>query len=406
LNCYLGEKNRFRYYLEGKGLVDELEIFTSVINHNVSYPVRIQFYAIYQYLIKGYSEESLFDWIRVVRNLTENTRIDEVKDYIDALKSISILLNKSENILEYLADKKNEVSGFSTIQVKEERIKASLLLKNDMWRKAIIDIENHTYFNGQIGFLLNFSNIEECYDTNENLDWSEEENENYFEQFEINIEIAKAIFNENGINDFDDFIFERALLSIGDYLLKKGSNYSFGINGKERDISWKRLLRDNDESRDYLRILFSKVKCDSVVDDLNTIIQDSDTNDWRRYFVEFPLLIQVCGKNRFIRYNSDEDILLLEKTQTNGMHREYYSFALATRLEESGNSVFYRADNSVDYYKYINRINNIKIGIIFSEFFNVEYKWCYRVEYEKEKFYFNTESEVIAFLVENKIIKE
>ena len=89
------------------------------------------------------------------------------QDYTDALKSISLLLNESENILEYLADENNEVSGFATIQVNEERIKAILLLKNDSWRREIIDIENHTYFYGQIGFLLNFCAIDEYYKENE-----------------------------------------------------------------------------------------------------------------------------------------------------------------------------------------------------------------------------------------------
>ncbi|MBN2282205.1 MAG: DUF262 domain-containing protein [Candidatus Marinimicrobia bacterium] len=403
LNCLLGENNVFRYYLEDKGLVDELGIFKNVINHNISYPVRIQFYALYQYLIEGYSKEQLFDWMRVIRNLTENTRIDEIKDYIDALRSVSMLLNQSENILEYLTDNNNEVSGFSTIQVKEERIKAILLLRDDNWREAIIDIENHTYFYGQIGFLLNFSKIEDYFETDHTLNWSVDENDKYFEEFKITIDKAKSVFNENGINDFNDFIFERALLSIGDYLLRKGSNRSFGINGKERDISWKRLLRDNDRSRDYLRVLFSKISSDSVFDDLKTIIQNSDINDWRRYFIEFPELISVCGYNKYIRFNSEKDILLLEKTQTNGRHREYYTYALATRLRKAENSVNYIKGYSVDHFKYIKRINNISVDIKFDYFY--DRGRCYKIEYNKEVYFFDDDIEILDFLLKNQIIK-
>jgi len=406
MNCLLGENNAFRYYLADKGLIDELDLFKNAINHNISYPARIQFYALYQYLVAGYSVDKLCDWMRVVRNLTVNTRIDEVKDYIDALKSISLLLKESENILEYLADKSNEVSGFAAIQVTEERIKAILLLKDDSWRLRIIEIENHSYFYGQVGFLLNFCEIDEYYKTNEDLEWSVSDNEKYLEQFEINSQKAKAIFNKNGIRDFKDLSFERALLSIGDYLMNKGSNYSFGLNGRERDLSWKRLLRDNDKRRGYLRDLFTKINSDSIENDLNTIIEDSDVSDWRRYFVEFPELFSVCGKNRFIRYVNEKDILLLEKTQTNGMHREYYSFALAIRLKKTGNTFSYVPAYSVDYYKYINRINNINITITFSYFPLPEETYCYRVEYEKEKFYFDTESEVLVFLLNNEIINE
>jgi hypothetical protein len=407
LNCMLGNDNQFRLYLKDKGIIDELYLFKSAISYNMSYPERIQFYAFYHYLISGYSADKLFDWMRVVRNLTVNTRIDEIQDYIDALKSISALIKHSETILEYLTVKKIEISNYASIQVAEERIKASLLLNDETWRNRIIEMENHEYFNGQIDFLLDFSGINDYYNEHANLEWSADENAKYLKQFEVNSQKAKAIFNANGIRDFEDYIFERALLSIGDYLLDKGYNYSFGINGRERDISWKRLLRDNNESRGYLRELFDAIKPESVKADLKRIINKAKINDWRKHFVEFPELISVCGKSRFIRYNGDEEILLLEKTQTNGLHREYYTYALKVKLEKMGNNVSYQPDYSIDYDKYIYHINKHKIKVFFDKRKVVKdgYEYCYRVDFKKNQYFLSTDKEVLAFLSKQGIIK-
>ena len=48
---------------------------------------------------------------------------------------------------------------------------------------------------------------------------------------------------------------------------------------------------------------------------------------------------------------------MMERTQTNGEHREYYSYALCVRLRRMGNFVVYISSYSVDDYAYISKIN-------------------------------------------------
>jgi ribosomal protein L28 len=91
------------------------------------------------------------------------------------------------------------------------------------------------------------------------------------DKFKEYSEKAKAVFDKVGLNNFDDFLFERALLATGNYLLKKGSNYSFLIDN-DRVISWKRLLRDNNDKHKVLKSLFDNINVSTLIQDLEKII--------------------------------------------------------------------------------------------------------------------------------------
>ena len=160
------------------------------------------------------------------------------------------------------------------------------------------------------------------------------------------------IFEAKGLSkQFDNNLFERALLATGDYLLEKGSNLSFLVDN-DRDISWKRLLRDNNKKRSILKEIFDKVKIDTLEGDLKTIIDEFiDKDDWRYYFIKYPEIISACGKNRFIRYNNENDILLLGSTKVYGYHKEYYTYSLYLELKNKY-EISYTAQKSIESLKY------------------------------------------------------
>jgi hypothetical protein len=120
--------------------------------------------------------------------------------------------------------------------------------------------------------------------------------------------------------------------------------------------------------------------------------------DWRRYFIEFPEMIRACGWNKFIRRQSPNDILLLERTQTNGEHREYYSYALCVRLRKMGNDVYYTPSYSVDVYAYISNINELSINITYN------YAGQYVIEYENSKTYYSSQDEALEYLKNKNIV--
>lgn len=316
--------NDVKYY-------DESRIFVKVIKNNLTFTDRIQFYAFYKYLIRHRTTVGLEDWMRVVYNLTENYYYNRREEFSRSIRSIRNLVTKGDEILAYLGEIKNSVFGFYSWQITEERIKAILFQRKVLpWTERILTFEKHGYFNGQIGFLLSFAGIESHYDNAKSFSWTEEEESQFFESFCDFGAKACAIWGNSGLKPISEFLWERALISKGNYLLSSGANVSFLIN-HDRDISWKRLLReDNEGKRAFVRELFADSDFDQnkLQKSLSKIIAKSRVNDWRRFFVLLPQTLQSLGEKRFIRWLGEGNtILLLKKSQRNGYHKEYYSFA-------------------------------------------------------------------------------
>lgn len=336
----IADKNGLKEFLNDTTYVNEKEIFNGSIQNNLPYPDLVIAFAYYQYLAseENIETENLKSWLRIVRNLVEGSRpylFNNANEFANALRSINEMLPNRNSIVKNFAEiQNNSLSGFISEQVIEEKLKAKLITQSDDWKKAITEIENHKYFNGQIGFLLQWS-------------------ESNLEIFNEYAEKSKAIFGEKGLNNFDNFLFERALLATGDYLLTKGKNYSFLINN-ERDISWKRLLRDDNEKRQVLKSLIQKVSVTSLANDLQKVIDDFSDEDWRFYFVKQFEMIAACGSQKLTRFddNNEYDILLLGSTTTSGYHKEYYSYSLFVDLKPKQTDISYQDQRSVNDWKY------------------------------------------------------
>ncbi|NOT90720.1 GmrSD restriction endonuclease domain-containing protein [Ferruginibacter sp.] len=389
---------KVKIFLNEYNLFDESALFEKVLQNQLTYTDRILFFSLYKYLIVNKGETNgLYDWMRIIKNLSVNTIYNDAEGYARSIKGINQILSKSSDILNYFSDSNFKLEGFAEIQIHEERIKAKLIVKSKEWKEVIIKCEEHGYFVGQIDFLLKFSGIKDSYKINSNLDWDGKTNTEYFDQFKLYAEKSVFMFTTNGLNKLDKYLWQRALLVKGDYLLWTSRNKSFLIDD-DRDISWKRLLRDDNYKRDFLKLLFDDISVVSGIKDLERIIGSYSINDWRKYFIHYPEVIAVCGAKKFIRWVSNNDILLLETTQTNGLHREYYSYALKIKLQRLGNIVYYFSINSVDYLKYINEINNRSVQIVYA----YNDGWKYRFKISENNFeYFETEEEIVDYLVQN-----
>ncbi len=388
---------KIKTFLVDCNLIDEEKLFEDVVQNDLTYTERILFFSLYKYLIanKG-NAKGLDDWMRIVRNLSVNTIYDDADAYARSIRAIYQLLPKSPDIVNYFSSTDFKLQGFAPIQILEEQIKAKLIIKNNKWREAIIKYEDHTYFVGQIDFILKFSGIKDLHKTNNNLDWDEKTNANFFIQFNSYAAKLAFMFTDYGLNNLDFYLWQRALLTKGDYLLWASRNKSFLVD-EDRDVSWKRLLRDDSPKRDYLKLLLDDISIESAITDLQAVIDNDYSQDWRKYFIHRPEIIDVCGAKKFIRWESNNNILLLERSQTNGWHREYYSYALKIKLEHLGNDISYFCINSVDYLKYISGINNsiVQIAYVYTD-----NGWRYRFRISADNYdYFETEQEIIDYLV-------
>ncbi|MEI6851270.1 MAG: DUF262 domain-containing protein [Bacteroidota bacterium] len=344
-NSFANGNEKIRLHLSDnyKFYFDESAVFKNSLKHNFeSNQQRLCFHAYVRFLIVNNTDRSgIEQWMRVIHNLThpENTVIDNAMEVAAAIQSIEELLPQSNNILQHLKLNPN-IELFSSWQILEEKIKAHLITKNDEWKLKIETIEKHRYFNGQIGFILEFSGILEYFNSKKNCDWNSNEDVEYFRQFSNYSENARFVFEESYENRKNNkgYVFERAVLSKGDYLTV-ASQYRKNLlssalvkNNIKRDHSWKRLLRLSDDDWNNRRLLVKQVfddnrfSKDNIVKTLTTICSDK-TDSWRDYFIACPNLIKYCNQG-FIRFEDEHHILLYGESQSNFYHAEMYTYYL------------------------------------------------------------------------------
>jgi hypothetical protein len=345
LNTLVNNKSGIEIKLDSsyRAYFNEENVFKNALTYSFeSNHQRICFYAYLRFLITSKDRTKINDWMRLIHNLShpDNTVIDSAAELAAALKSIDKLLSHSDSIIDYLKSNPS-ISAFSSWQIQEEIVKGHLISIGTIWKETVELTEKHKYFNGQIAFILEFSGIIDYFLINKNCDWNEEDGNKYLNRFNKYSKIARFLFSEsyeNRVND-KDYIFERAVLTKGDYLTKASafrknilSTNKVGNNIK-RDHSWKRLLRlDNGEDwvkrRQYVQEVFDDSRMDenSISDSLIQICND-ETDTWRDYLIKNSSLIKISSQG-FIRYENDNNILIYKQSQSNFYHVELYTYNL------------------------------------------------------------------------------
>lgn len=315
-------------------------------------PERVRFHAYILYRVLFGSSEvgRLKEFMRIVYNLTyyENTSISSGANLSSAIISINNVVNamKEDNnpsALEYFAslgDKySSKVAFFNRDQLKEEVIKANLLLKsanNDIdWKTAIVSAERVPYFNGQIGFLLYFAGIEDYFDKNKNCNWSEEEDKTHFEEFIQYLRIGEKIFEEDSDGTrvlSKDALFERTMLAIHpDYIgdLKGKGTMNFLSSSYD---TWRDNLRKKTIIRHYVKDLFDLINPSKDINsELNRIIDEHPAKfDWQEALIKDPECIKWCQNGKVNIYDGGETeadgvVILISKTNKTNSDAELYT---------------------------------------------------------------------------------
>ena len=337
LDYLKNEDNTIRLYLKSSLYYDETDTFINIVNNSfkdAAYSYRIKFYAFCQYLNKFETTVGLEEWLRVMSNLTENTApYNNETEFRRSIRAVEYLLQIANTIITNLSLDTLKVDGFNEYQVKEEVIKAKLILKDDNWAKLIYNTEYELkYFSCQLTFILYFSGIEDVISNINN--WTTKENDELFNSFKKYVAIAKSVFSSGGLRKFNNHLWQRALLSKGNYLISEGSNSSFLINN-DRDISWKRLLLADKDGGKPKRIFVKQVFDDidfnilDVEKGLKAIVANSlkTVTGWRNKFIKTPSLFNFLGAKQYIRYKSDNEIYLLAGERMSGSHTELFTYS-------------------------------------------------------------------------------
>lgn len=332
----------FRCYLPDTRNLDEQALFKEIISRptGLTFQQLAQLAGYTQYLVHSTEDidpAAFNSWMRVVSNLATNTDYNRPEDLRRSFAGLRDLVPQMNDIFDHLAGPDGDVRGFFRDQVAEERIKAHLISFGDGWPERIDQAERHTYFRGQIGFLLRCSGI----------DLSEIDAELVRLDAAAANELAGPFdhYFACAAKMFDDLVkdpniagrlWERALLAVGDFLPLVGRNHSLLTTAQDEAWSWKRLLRNaasGGRPSQVLKDLWDRLEEPSTfADNLSTIIDSaSDIDPWRKAILATPSVYEY-GMYRMLRFADNGGVYILRKSQMNGRHAELFTYCLHENL--------------------------------------------------------------------------
>lgn len=252
------ELNLWNYVKEDNNLFKDF-----ISENSQTYKQRILFYAHSVYLKINRNNivaETFSEWLRVVRNIIENSTIDSSATFMGAINLIKELSNGCHDVYDFLS--KNSIqSKFAEEQLKEEIRKSKLIVSNTEIKTILFELEDTLFCKGTINWCL------ECSDKVEELNKIKG--------------IIDSHLSQNNISN----LFRRALLTIG-----KNDFYNYWGTWSHGTNTHKKCLI---ESRNELKNSFTK-------------------NYWFDNYLK-PLIIQLCNNG------NDLEIIIDSYTRTEDM---------------------------------------------------------------------------------------
>jgi hypothetical protein len=311
---------------------DKEKYFENFLMDYPDYRERLRFYAVIRFFIqKGNlndtNQELYNKWIRVCGNLINNTYFDDHVSFYRAIRSIKDLSSNIDDLYEYLSRPEAKMESFLQKQSEEEKIKATLILQDKNWETEIYDIEKHNYFAGQIGFILEFSKIDEKYD---------------LELFKNYSAMLRKLFS-NEFKDNKNCLFQRALLTFGDYLVPidyySKTFCTFKESLREKNDNWRKVFDDKDK-RIFLKNLLDAIHMENIEKDLQDIIDKYSEIDWKNLFIKNKGVIEYCDNYRIAEWGNK-----IALSRSNAYywrrHAELYSYVLYLELKKENKNVYY-----------------------------------------------------------------
>ena len=340
---------------------------------DVTYETRANFFALSMFLINFGAQklvENFYkEYERITSNVARDFNIDSISNLKQTFEFINEICEKCENedifkLLEGFEDK--QPKSFKTIEFYkwQEKKKLKLMQSDTRWIDAISEVEKQDkYLGSNLTFLIDFA-------------------ENDVEKFKKYHEKFYDIFQEGK----ESFLFQRALLTKGDYLVERGYGYggeyfsfcNFNNNPRDKDDNWRSLFFNKEKSQILKELLEDERNLEKTIDDF-------DKTDWRYYFIKYPQILKYC-RNFFIQKNG-EMIRVLTKSLSSSKQVEYYSYALCIKLREdlklSKEKIEYKEVTSSAENPYIS-ISDSKISFIKND--DGEYCWMINDEQIGETF--------------------
>jgi len=261
-----------------------------------TYSQRIFFYALSELFIKVKDKATRENFIKVVRNIVENATIDSAQTFVGAIKLMNELLKGVQDIYWDLSQTTIQ-SNFASYQVAQERQKAERIVANPEWKDIIWEAEDHLMFKGDIGFLLL-------------------ETENNLPLFKKRYEVAKEMFDENGVKGKyrENALLIRALVSRFD-----NWGLFWNLNYDSTAYNWKTYIlrtvykeKDNAITKHFLTLLDKEDKLEQFITEDSPLKEENEHFELRKKthenLYQTELLPAIC-EECYLRWEYDNYIL-------------------------------------------------------------------------------------------------
>lgn len=287
------------------------EALDNIITKDLSYKARLQLFVLFLFWKEEKNHTNmniLAQWFRVCYNLISNTNIDEAGEFKKALSSLQKLYDgykqsAKSNFYEFLSSDNPNIEAFDQNQVKEEKEKSRIIQQKALGENVLLKAESHAYFDGKIGFILNFSK-----------DSAGNYNQANFQSYYAKL---SRLFDKKLEN-----VFQRALLAFGkssniayNYLPLKGNGYTFcTIDSaiRTKKDTWHKVFDDTNKTNllkgflDSLPNDFSDDTLEKFCTDFCTKL-DNYYTDWRYLFVNKE--DNLLSNYREIRYAAPNSVI-------------------------------------------------------------------------------------------------
>ena len=269
-----------------------------------TYKQRALFYAQTEYLlnVRVFNQDAYSKFIRVVRNIIQNSNIDSASTFRGAINLLNEIILGCENIYSFLPLCSIK-SNFAEQQVNEEIVKSEII--NNINQDILFSIEDTNFCKGRISFALY------CVDHkkgDEILDYKKLAKiqtviETYLDNDDITNEIRRSLFtieDSKFYNYWGSWVYaidepKRCLISdINDF-----KNYAYG------------------NSRHYLKALLNQLTENEISVIIKDFIIKNEDNDqipnWKKRLIQEPKLLDDYCQSHYIAIPNNEAYCYLLK---------------------------------------------------------------------------------------------
>ena len=278
----------WRHNIEKNLAFEILKKTSNQLQDTASYTHKVLFFAQNEYLLNNdYIETKFNDWMRVVRNIVSRGDIDangkrpdiirSPETFSGAINLIKELSSGSENIYQYLYNHDIK-SSFAKEQMKEEKIKAEIIVKYPKYKDLIFQIEDNELLRGKIMFALECANFRNKI---EDIDWDllkqiqEVLNKNFNSETMLTNDLRRAMLTIEVNRKYEFYMYWESFWTVGNVEKRK-----LFIQFRELEFF---IYSEFSEYFKKLILLLTKKSYQDIIDEFEPPV---DMPNWKRRLIK------------------------------------------------------------------------------------------------------------------------